>query len=129
MYVHAGTIRRYHQQQFTEIYPIEYHVIRFGDIAMVTNPFELFLDYANRMKARSYAEQTFIVQLCCGGGLYLPTENYEKGKHKRMDLIKEGKEKERKQVAYSCQAERMKTETKRSLPTKEMKAIDAQLRI
>ena len=81
MYVHAGTIQRFRMQQFTEIYPIEYHVIRFGDIAFSTNPFELFLDYANRIKARSYAQQTFIVQLCCGGGLYLPTEKAEKAGH------------------------------------------------
>ena len=81
MYVHAGTIRRYREQQFTEIYPIEYHVIRLGDISIVTNPFELFLDYANRIKARSYSAQTFIVQLCCGGGLYLPTEKAEKAGH------------------------------------------------
>lgn len=81
MYVHAGTIRRYREQQFTEIYPIEYHAIRLGDISIVTNPFELFLDYANRIKARSYSEQTFIVQLCCGGGLYLPTEKAEKAGH------------------------------------------------
>ena len=81
MYVHAGTILRFRKQQFTEIYPIEYHVIRLGDISFVTNPFELFLDYANRIKARSYSEQTFIVQLCCGGGLYLPTEKAEKAGH------------------------------------------------
>ena len=81
MYVHAGTIQRYRKQQLTEIYPIEYHVIRLGDISFVTNPFELFLDYANRIKARSYSEQTFIVQLCCGSGLYLPTEKAEKAGH------------------------------------------------
>ena len=81
MHVHAGTILRFRKQQFTEIYPIEYHVIRLGDISFVTNPFELFLDYANRIKARSYSEQTFIVQLCCGGGLYLPTEKAEKAGH------------------------------------------------
>ena len=81
MHVHSGTIQRYRKQQFTEVYPIEYHAIRLGDISLVTNPFELFLDYANRIKARSYSEQTFIVQLCCGGGLYLPTEKAEKAGH------------------------------------------------
>lgn len=81
MHVHAGTIMRYRMQQNTEIYPIELHVIRFGDISMVTNPFELFLDYGNRIKARSYSEQTFIVQLCCGGGAYLPTEKAERAGH------------------------------------------------
>ncbi len=81
MHVYAGTIRRYREQQFTEVYPIEYHVIRLGNIAITTNPFELFLDYGNRIKARSYAEQTFIVQLCCGAGGYLPTEKAEKAGH------------------------------------------------
>ena len=81
IHVHAGTIQRFREQQFTEVYPIEYHVIRLGDIAIVTNPFELFLDYGNRIKARSYAEQTFIVQLCCGASGYLPTEKAEKAGH------------------------------------------------
>ena len=81
MHVYAGTIMRYRQQQFTEVYPIEYHVIRLGNIAMATNPFELFLDYGNRIKARSYAQQTFVMQLTCGRGGYLPTEKAEKGGH------------------------------------------------
>ncbi len=81
MHVYAGTIKRFRDQQFTETYPIEYHVMRLGNIAMATNPFELFLDYGNRIKARSLAEQTFIIQLCCGKGGYLPTEKAEKGGH------------------------------------------------
>ena len=81
MHVYAGTIKRYRDQQFTEVYPIEYHVIRLGNIAIVTNPFELFLDYGNRIKARSLAEQTFIIQLCCGTSGYLPTEKAEKAGH------------------------------------------------
>ena len=81
MYVHTGTIKRYREQQFASVYPIECHIIRLGDIAMATNPFELFLDYANRIKAQSFAQQTFIIQLCCGSGGYLPTEKAEKGGH------------------------------------------------
>jgi hypothetical protein len=81
MFVHAGTIRRFREQQYTEVYPVECHVIRLGNIAIVTSPFELFLDYGNRMKARSKAEQTFVVQLCCGSAGYLPTEKAEKGGH------------------------------------------------
>ena len=80
-YVHAGLIARYREQQFTEIYPIESHIVRFGDVAFATNPFELFLDFGNYIKARSYAAQTFIVQLCCGRGGYLPTAKAEKGGH------------------------------------------------
>jgi len=81
MHVYAGAIKRYREQQFTEVYTIETHVIRFGDIAITTNPFELFLDYGNRMKARSKAMQTFVVQLCCGTSGYLPTEKAEKAGH------------------------------------------------
>lgn len=81
MYVHAGTIFRYRIQQSSEIYPIEMHIIKLGNVAFATNPFELFLDYGNRIKARSKAEQTFILQLTCGRGGYLPTEKAEKGSH------------------------------------------------
>lgn len=37
-----------------------------------TNPFEFYLDYGLRIKARSPAVQTFIVQLA-GSGTYVPT--------------------------------------------------------
>ena len=68
-------------QAESEIYPIESHIIRLGDIAIATNPFELFLDYGNRMKARSLAQQTFIFQLTGGAGGYLPTQKAEQGSH------------------------------------------------
>lgn len=81
MHIYAGTILRYRAQQESEIYPIETHIVRLGDVAIATNPFELFLDYGNRMKARSKAQQTFIFQLTGGTGGYLPTEKAEKGSH------------------------------------------------
>ena len=81
MHIYSGIIARYREQQNKEIYPIETHIIRFGDVAFSTNPFELFLDFGNRIKARSYAKQTFIVQLCCGAGGYLPTEKAENHGH------------------------------------------------
>ena len=81
LHVHAGVIKRFRDQQTTEVVAAEVHVIRLGSIAIVTNPFELFLDYGNQMKARSYAEQTFVVQLCCGSLGYLPTEKAEKAGH------------------------------------------------
>ena len=81
MHVYSGTIARYRSQQIREIHPIETHVVRFGDVAFSTNPFELFLDYGNYIKARSNASQTFIIQLCCGSSGYLPTEKAEKGGH------------------------------------------------
>ncbi len=52
--------------------PVEVHVIRLGDIVIATNPFELYLDYGIRIKGRSPAVQTFLVQLT-GGSTYLPT--------------------------------------------------------
>jgi len=61
------------------IKPIEFHVIRLGDIAIATNPFELYIDYGIRMKARSKAVLTLLVQLSCQNNGYLPTEKAVKG--------------------------------------------------
>ncbi len=52
--------------------PIEVHALRLGGVGMVTSPFELFLDYGIRIKGRSPAVQTFVVQLA-GPGSYLPS--------------------------------------------------------
>ena len=81
MYIYAGNIDRYEQQQTIDTNPIEVHVLRLGDIVIATNPYELFLDYGNQIKARSRAKQTMIVQLCCGASGYLPTEKAEQGGH------------------------------------------------
>jgi hypothetical protein len=58
--------------------PIEINVVRLGDIAFVTSPFEYYLDFGDRIKARSAAIQTFVVQLS-GPGTYLPTERAAAG--------------------------------------------------
>jgi hypothetical protein len=55
-------------------FPIELHVVRLGDVAIATNPFELYLDYGLRIQARSRAEQTFLVQIANGTGGYLPSQ-------------------------------------------------------
>ena len=81
LYIHLGTIARYRDQEVCDVVPIEYHVVRLGDIAFTTNPFELFLDYGNIIKARSKASQTFILQLTNGWYGYLPTEKAEKAGH------------------------------------------------
>ncbi len=67
-------MERYKLQKSDPGYPAEVHVIRIGDIAIVTNPFELYLDYGLRIKARSPFVQTFIVELSNGFGCYLPTQ-------------------------------------------------------
>jgi hypothetical protein len=70
-----NVIDLYHAQKRGEelTFPVELHAIRLGDIAMSTNRFEYYLDFGLRIKARSKAVQTFIVQLA-GEGTYLPTE-------------------------------------------------------
>jgi hypothetical protein len=75
----VGILDRYKQQEKDPFVSIELHIIRLGDVALATNPFELFTEYGVRIKARSKAEQTFIVQLACGNAGYLPTENAIKG--------------------------------------------------
>ena len=55
----------------------ELHIVRIGDIAFASNPFELFIDYMHRIQRQSPYELTFIVQLAQMGGTpsgYLPTE-------------------------------------------------------
>lgn len=81
MHVHAGTIARFEAQKTMDVVPTEIHVLRLGDIAFATNPFELFLNYGNQIRARSKAAQTFLVQLSCGSRGYLPTEKAEQGSH------------------------------------------------
>ena len=55
------------------VHPIEFHVLRLGEVALATNPFELYLDYATRIEARSPAVLTMLVQLSGAGVGYLPT--------------------------------------------------------
>ena len=76
------TVNRFEQQRIESKpeYEMELHVLRIGDVAICTNSFELFTDYGIRMKARSKAIQTFVVQLV-GSGTYLPTEKAIRGGH------------------------------------------------
>ena len=79
--VHLGVIQRAEYQETQDVLDTEIHIIRMGTIAMASNPFELFLDYGNQIKARSAAEQTFLVQLCNGAEGYLPTAKAERHGH------------------------------------------------
>lgn len=76
-----GVLLRGDLQERMEVLDTEIHVIRFGNIAIASNPFELFLDYGNQIRARSSAEQTFLIQLANGAEGYVPTEKAEKGGH------------------------------------------------
>lgn len=81
MHVCAGVMARFEHQQKVDLHNVEVHIIRLGNIAFATNSFELFLDYGNKIRARSKAQQTFLIQLCCGSDGYLPTEKAERGGH------------------------------------------------
>lgn len=72
---HGGVVKRYEAQQVGKVepYTMELHTVRIGDVAIATNPFELYTDYAIQMKTRSPALQTFVVQLA-GPGTYLPSQ-------------------------------------------------------
>jgi hypothetical protein len=72
-----AVIKRYQEQDKQPNFEMELHVLRLGSIVFVTNPFELYLDFGHQIKARSAAEQTFIVHLCCGSGGYLPSARGE----------------------------------------------------
>ena len=81
LHIYSGNVVRYELQHTVDTFDNEIHVIRFGDIAIATNPYELFLDYGNRIRARSRAKQTILIQLACGSFGYLPTERAENGSH------------------------------------------------
>jgi hypothetical protein len=61
------------------VQPAEFHVLRLGDVAIATSPFELFLDFGTRIQARSPAILTLQVQLACAHSGYLPTARAVKG--------------------------------------------------
>ena len=61
------------------VHPAELHIIRLGDVAIATNPFELYMDYGVRIKARSRAVLTLLVQLSSQDSGYLPTERGVRG--------------------------------------------------
>jgi hypothetical protein len=77
----SDVIKRYDNQKITPNPTLKsvVHVLRLGDVAICTNEFELFTDYALRIQARSNALQTFVVQLAAGNGSYLPTEKAARG--------------------------------------------------
>ncbi|MDA0989589.1 MAG: hypothetical protein O3A51_02415 [Verrucomicrobia bacterium] len=75
--------QRYEQQQQNPNQDVECHIIRLGDAVFATNPFELFVDYGTRIRCRSQALQTFLIQLADGSalGCYLATQRAIEGGH------------------------------------------------
>jgi hypothetical protein len=73
-----AVINRFKDQTEKPDFKMQLHVVRLGEIAFATNPFELYLDFGHRIRARSKAKQTFMIQLCNGVGGYLPSKRAEK---------------------------------------------------
>ena len=61
-------IERYESNR--EFYEPEIHVIGLGDVAFVTCPYELYVNFQHRIQARSPFIQTFMVQLAAATDSY-----------------------------------------------------------
>ena len=75
---HEELKERFESQKDNSGIPVDIHLLRLGDVVFAANPFEYYLDFGMRIKARSKAVQTFIVQLA-GSGTYVPAERSLKG--------------------------------------------------
>ncbi len=77
-----NVVKRFERQQKDPkpMLTVEVHAIRLGDVAICTNRFELFTEFGIRIKARSNAIQTIVIQLA-GPGTYLPTAKAVRGGH------------------------------------------------
>ena len=81
VYIYTGANRRYMMQKEMDSFKANVHIARLDDMAFATNPFELFIDFGNEIRAKSPAAQTFLIQLCDGARGYLPTKAAERGSH------------------------------------------------
>ncbi len=73
-----AVVARWESQDETPNYSFDMNALRIGDCAMVSCPFELYLVFGQIIKARSLAEQTFIVQLSGDACGYLPSVDAER---------------------------------------------------
>lgn len=71
---YEAVITRYESGQ--ERRNAEIHVLKIGDIAFMSNPFELYTDYQHRIQARSPFTQTFIIQLASSDVKENPASGY-----------------------------------------------------
>ena len=81
LYREAGILAREKQQARCTQYDAPIHAFRIGDTAVVTNPFELYIEYGLRMIARSKFDHTMTAQLTDDIAGYLPTPEAVDGGH------------------------------------------------
>ena len=55
---------------------MEFHVLRIGEVAFVSERYELYTDFGQRIQARSPFTQTFTIQCCAGGPDDMGTTNH-----------------------------------------------------
>ena len=67
-----AAVKRYEYGQ--ETYPVPLHAVRLGNVALLTNPFELYQEYADRMRMALKDVHVFDVQLADDALGYLPTQ-------------------------------------------------------
>lgn len=77
--VARALMARFELQKKDPSYQAEIHVLRLGEVAVATNPFELYVAYGMQIEGRSPAEQTISLQLTADGAGYLPTPRAVQG--------------------------------------------------
>lgn len=74
IFISYAVVTRFKLQQEKDFFDVEVHGLRIGNSVLLTNPFELFIEYGMRIRSRCKAKQVLIAQLACGTLGYLPTE-------------------------------------------------------
>jgi len=67
-------VRLYENRDKIAKIPMEFHVLRIGDVAFVSEQYEYYFEFGQRIQARSPFIQTFVIELSAVGGGYLATE-------------------------------------------------------
>ena len=80
--------------KINKTWPMEFHVLRIGDVAFVSERYELYTDYGQRIQARSPFTQTFTVQIGAGvlydtgsASHYMATERAFKNKGYQANIV------------------------------------------
>ena len=67
-------VRNYEKADKLPKVPMEFHALRIGDVAFVSEQYEYYFEFGQRIQARSPFIQTFVIQLAGQSGGYLATE-------------------------------------------------------